>query len=574
MQKMVRFLILVSFLTCSSYAEDPAKRATTLADEYVKEFISRFPESAQFSGLPDVPLDRLSDNSAEALKEWQKLEDGWAAELSKIDSASLWGKPEWITHGFLREVIDASRGLRICRQELWPVSQMAGWQTSVTQLISMQPVGTTEERTSALTRWSQFPRYLANEITNAREGVKLGYTSPRPNVELVIQQINGLLDLTWKESPFADPVQRTEDQEFQKKWTELANDQIIPAITRYRDFLRDDYINSARKSQAITAIPNGPECYRALFRSYTTLDRSPDETFELGKKTVARNQQEALETAQKSVKGIADSNGLLKYLEDDKSDRFESREKLMEFSREAVERAHKAMPQWFGVVPKAKVVVEPHPEFLEAAVASQYEPALEDGSRPATYRIKLYKPEEQRRSVVEVTAFHETWPGHHLQMAIAQEKPNAHKITRLVFNSGFVEGWARYSEALAEEAGVYTAKNSRITRRIWPARGMVMDPGLHLKGWTREQAVDWAMAGGRTRNEAERMVDRIAIIPAQLTAYDTGAIEIRALREKAEKQLGSKFEIREFHDALLGNGSVTLPMLRQIVDHWIQQKRP
>ena len=181
------------------------------------------------------------------------------------------------------------------------------------------------------------------------------------------------------------------------------------------------------------------------------------------------------------------------------------------------------------------------------------------------------------RGDAEITAFHETWPGHHLQLAYAQRLKGVHPVSRLLGNSGFIEGWARYAEALAEEASLYRTASAKILRRTWPARGMVVDPGLHALGWTREQVVAFIEASGRFKGaEAQDAVDRIAAIPGQLTAYDSGAQLFFELRRAAETELGPQFNLPTFHDALLENGSVPLPMLRAHVERWIelQKKRP
>jgi uncharacterized protein (DUF885 family) len=224
--------------------------------------------------------------------------------------------------------------------------------------------------------------------------------------------------------------------------------------------------------------------------------------------------------------------------------------------------------------PQADIAVEPYPEFLEREASDSYWPAAEDGSRPAKYMITLHEFGEVTRSNAEITAFHESYPGHHLQLGLARERSAAHPITRLVGNSGFAEGWARYAEALAEEMGLYSSDYARANRRLWPSRGMVVDPGIHLYGWTREQATSYMAESGRFPPEiAASAVDRIAMWPGQLTAYDTGALEFFALREQAEAALGERFDIREFHDALLGNGTVTLPMLREQMQAWLEAKK-
>lgn len=198
---------------------------------------------------------------------------------------------------------------------------------------------------------------------------------------------------------------------------------------------------------------------------------------------------------------------------------------------------------------------------------------VQDGSRGASYRITLFHYADTPRSTAEITALHEAYPGHHLQGALAAELPMTHPISMLVLNAGYAEGWARYAESLAEDMGLYESPYARVSRRMWPARGMVVDPGVHLFGWTRSYAVAFMMESGHfSHEEAEALFDRIAVWPAQLTAYDTGALEFFALRKQARDALGPRFDIKEFHAVVLGSGSITLPMLRQRVEAWLAEK--
>ena len=565
-------LSLFTYVPAIAATPGSAQDVHRLADAYVAEFIQRFPEAAIFSGLTLPQHDGLSDNSLPALREWEKLEDRWQLQLNQIDGNALRGTPEWITYGFLKEAIESSRQLRICHNELWPVNQMSGWQSTFSQLASIQPVGNDKARTEALARWNKLPRYLANEIDNLREGLRQGYSTPRHNVELVIQQLDELLAGSTDKSPLYSPAQRDTTPAFQKAWSALLTDKIAPAVRSYRAFLHDEYLAKARIPIAIGAHPQGAKCYQASFRSYTTLDRTAQETFDLGQRTVKRNLDAALEIGRTTLRAN-DLETLLLRLKEDKTNRFASRDELLQFARSAVSRARTAMPKWFLHVPKSEIAVEPYPAFLERTASDSYRSAAEDGSRPAMYQITLYNFADTTRSNSEITAFHEAYPGHHLQIGLAAERAQAHVITRLVGNSGFAEGWARYAEALSEEMELYTSDYARANRRLWPARGMVIDPGIHVLGWTREQAVEFALASGRFEPQAvAALIDRIAVWPGQLTAYDTGALEFFALREEAEKSLGDKFDIRRFHDVVLRDGTVTLPMLRENVRRWIESK--
>jgi uncharacterized protein (DUF885 family) len=543
-----------------------------MADEYMKEALARYPEQAEFLGLPEAVHDRLTDNSLEALQAWQEKEDRWSAELSRIDASSLWGRPEWLTFGYLREMVEASRGTRIARSELWPVNHMSGWQAGLAQLVAIQPVLTPERRAQALARWRSLPKYLDTEVSNLREGLKLGYTAPKLTVRLTIGQLDALLAAPVESSPFSSPALRDETPEFRAAWRKLLADEINPAIRRYRDFLEKEYLPGARDSIAISALPDGAAIYRALFRSTTTLDRPAEETYRLGREAVQRYEAEAADIG-REIAGSSDLAVIRAKITSDPANYFQSREELLAFSRDAIDRARRAVPQWFLTVPKADVVIEPIPDFLEKTASSGYESPAADGSRPGTYRINLYQPEKQARSTAEITAFHETYPGHHFQISVAMEMPAGHRITRIPISGGYIEGWARYAEALAEEMGLYSSAYARIGRRLWPAHGMVVDPGIHVMGWTRQQAIDYVFATGRfSGHEAESLIDRVIAWPAQLTSYDTGALEFFALRQKAQEALGPKFDIRAFHDQLLKYGSVTLPMLREVVDRWISER--
>jgi uncharacterized protein (DUF885 family) len=578
--KSFRALLLVPLalsLSCASRgpaATPPPEQVTGLADAYMKAWLETFPENATFFAIPGMRHDRLTDNSLAALQAWQKVEDDLAARLAVVDAGSLWGKPEWVTYGFLREALEASRGLRVCRNELWPVNHMVGWQTNLSMLASMQPVGTPDLRSQARARWGMLPHYLDTEVANLREGLRLGYSTPKRNVQLVIEQLDGLLALPVAESPFYNPASRDEDPAFRKAWEELVRDGVQPAVRRYRDYLADEYLAAAREAQALAANPDGERCYAASLRFYTSLDISPRELYETGLRAIEERESRMQEIGRK-VYGTGDLAELREHLGEDRTNRFATREEILSYSRAAVERARTAVRGWFGRLPRADVVIEPQPEFQERSGTSQYLPAAEDGSRPGTYQINLYRPEDQKRGHVETTAFHETWPGHHLQVGLAQERPRTHPITRYLSNSGFTEGWARYAETLADEMGLYSSDLNRLFMISALPRGMLVDPGLHVLGWTREQAIEYTLSkqAGMTPEQAANYVDRIYVLPGQMATYGIGELEFLRLRERARQALGDRFELRELHDKMLENGGVTLGMLREVVERWIESRK-
>ena len=549
----------------------PADAMNDIADRYYAWTLERFPEQAYFAAVELERHDGLLDNSPAALAAAQAVEDELLAAVEAISADDLVGKPEWVAKALLEQQLRSSVARRVCRQELWNISQMGGWHLGYSQLATLQPVDTPELREQALARWAKFPGYVDQEVANLKSGVQQGYTVPKAVVRRVIDQLDGLLALPAESSPFFSPAARADDEAFAAALREIVETGITPALQRARDYLADEYLPVAREALSITAIPNGAECYEAMLRGYTTIDRSGEDVYELGQATVAANKAGVIELGRAAYE-TEDFNEILERAKNDPNDRFESRAELLEFSKAMVERAAAEMPNWVGTMPAQAVEVVPFEEHEEGTGRSaHYNPG--NASRPAEYRIPLDKPEEQSRGGAETVAFHEAWPGHHLQVATFQAREGMHPVTSLIWFSGPGEGWARYSEALAEEMGLYESVTGPITRRAWPARGMVVDPGIHLFGWTREQARDYMNESGRfPESMGDDMVDRIAIMPGQLTAYDSGGLEILALRRQAEEALGDEFDIREFHDKVLENGTIPLGYLRQHIEAWIASK--
>jgi len=550
---------------------EKAALVTRIADDYYAWVLEKAPEMAYFSGVELPRHDGLEDNSPAAYQARMAVVDGWLSELEAVAADELAGRPEWITHAYLLQSLQSEAALRICRNEVWNVNQMGGWHSGYQQIARRQPVGTAELRRQSLGRWSKLPAYIEQEILNLDRGLELGYSAPKTVVQRVIDQVDGLLDLEVESSPFFSPAARDTDAEFADATRSLVVDSINPAFRRYRDFLESTYLSQARSGLSVTANPDGLACYEASLQSYTTLARSGKEVYELGQATVAANKSEVIELG-RAAYGLEDFSAILERAKSDPEDRFANEEELLLFARDMVQRAESAMPGWVGKMPAVAVEVVPFEKHEEGTgMSAHYRPS--DGTHPGEYRIPLHKPQEQSRGNAEATAFHEAWPGHHLQVAVAQSVEGLHPVTRVIWFSGPGEGWARYSEALAEEMGLFTTTTGPIKRRAWPARGMVVDPGIHLFGWTREEAIAFMMESGRfPESMGDEMVDRIAILPGQLTAYDSGALEILALRREAEQALGDDFDVREFHDKVLENGTIPLTQLRAHIEEWIADR--
>jgi uncharacterized protein (DUF885 family) len=550
-----------------------AHRIDALAHEYFAGWHRTFPLSALYSGVPDAPNDVLQDNSLAAVRVWEAREDRWLDELQQVRADEIRGRPEETTYGVLLETLESARQRRVCHGELWPLDQQGGWQISLPDISQLQPLGTPRLRAEALTRWRAMPRYIDTEIGNLREGLRAGYSQPRANAEAVLEQLDDLLAISPGESPFAGLGTRDSAPGFRDSVVAIVAGDILPAVRRYRAFLASEYIPRARTATALTALPNGAECYRALVRRYTTEDLDPRAVHELGLRQMAALEAEMRPIAESGF-GTGNLPVLFERLRTDTAFTFRSREQIIRTAEAAVARAKAAMPRWFGRLPRADVIVDPCLPFEEkSGCPNSYVSGTPDGKRPGRWRINAGNTPPQPRAWLEGTAFHETIPGHHLQGSLAQERPEAHPITRYLWFSGFGEGWALYAERLALEMGIYSSDLARfgeLGEQALRAARLVVDPGLHVLGWSRQQALDYMVTHvPESRATLESEVDRYIASPGQATAYMVGRLEIERLRAEAETRLGSAFDIREFHDRVLESGTIPLSLLRAHVKTWL-----
>jgi len=570
---------LASSATAQSRADGAVQRVNTLADEYLKEWLAAFPELPTFFGIPGARHDRLQDPSAAAERAWQRREDRWLAELRAVDTSALENRPEWVTYGLLREELEASTRERVCQDRVWTVHPLAGWQSEYAAVAELQPVGTADLRQQALARWSGLPKLIDTEIANLREGVRAGYTEPKVNVQRVLTGMDKILATPDTASPFYSPATRDTTPAFQVAFQHLVSTAITPALRRYRDYLANEYLPAAREAIAITANPNGAACYRAAIRRATTLDLSGEEIHERGLREVAAAESTIRVVAERAYR-TSDTRALLQRLRADTAYSIESRDHVIPVVDSILARAWSAVPHWFGLQPRAKVSVQPFPEFEEPAVPlGQYISAAVDGSRPGIYRVNLYLATKPgARLALDNLTFHEAVPGHHFQIAIAMERQGVHPLTRYLGNSAFVEGWGIYSETLAHEMGLYASDAAwlrDLEDHVYTSATLVMETGMHVTGWSRQQAIDYELQHTtRSAEQAAIDVDRRIGLLGQGLSYMMGYLEIARLRTEAEHALGSRFDIKTFHDRVLENGSITLAMLSQKIHRWLGTSSP
>lgn len=552
--------------------ERPDARVRELADAYLDGFFERNPDQVTLFGVTGRRHDGLPDNSLEALKAWQAREDVWLAQAKQIDPALIEAPPLRGTYAIVREALESSIGVRVCRQELWTVSQFVNsWQVQDGYTVTIQPVGTEEARKEALARWSRLPKFIDTEIANLRDGLKAGYSAPTLNVRIVIDQMTTLIATPIAESPFDSPSVRDKTPEFMQQFDLLVREQIVPAFTRYRDFLAKDYLPAAREAIAVSANPNGAACYNASVRYHSSLPMVARDVHAIGLHEVEQLDAEMRAIGQRSF-STGDVAVLLQRARTEKRYFFKNSEDLIARSQSALDRAKRGMHDWFGLLPNADVVIQRYPKFREKNGPNEYNPPAEDGSRSGVFFINAYQAETKSRVNAESTAFHEMIPGHHLQGAIALERKDIHPIGRYLGNSGYLEGWGLYAERLADEMHLFSGDLDRLgmlSSQALRAVRLVVDSGIHTMGWTRKQAIAYMLAHtAEDPADVASEVDRYIIYQGQATAYMLGKLEITTAREEAKQAMGRNFDIKQFHDRVLEDGAVPVSFLHEKIRQW------
>lgn len=577
---MVRSICAAVAAALAACAEPPDERAAlsarvdSLADALVDTRLAIAPELGTIEGLANADHGRIRDNSLAALRTAEARMDSLHMRALTIDPAPLAGTPQEVTYAVTREALESERMLRVCREELWGVaSYVNGWQAQYTDLALLQPVGTDSLRAAALARARALPRYIANEIVNLREGLRLGYSSPQVIVRNVIGQLDAITRGPAIRSPFYSPAERDTTAAFRAELARVIETELNPAIREYRTFLAREYLPKARVALGVSENPDGAACYQATIRGFATVDLPSDSVFSIGLAEMERIREEMRAIASRSFGGESLAT-LLPRLRTDPRYTFRTSQEIIDTAAVVIVRGKAAMGQWFGRLPKADVVIQPYPEFRQQAGApGQYQSAPDDGSRPAIFLINPSNPTRQSRADAENTAIHEAIPGHHLQVAIAKERTDLHRISRYSFSSGFGEGWALYAERLGDEMGLYSgdlARMGMLSSEAFRAARMVIDAGLHMQRWTREQALDYltshtVISPGMAQGE----IDRYISWPGQAPSYMIGRGEIMRLREAARATMGARFDIRAFHDHVLEYGTVPLGLLRTRIERWM-----
>ena len=535
-----------------------------LAADYWDAYLRRHPTFA--TAIGDRRFDAsLTDDSPSGRDAWRAALDGFARRL-----AALSDDADPVTRAALDEALRADRAVLDADPGAFTVDPMDGPQVDLLNIPSYQPVRTPDEADALLERWRAMPAYLDTAGRRLREGAADGRTGVATLLTKATEQLNELLARPNPEWPLMEPA--GEAHAIADELLAVVRDEIRPAFERYRALLVDELTPVIRPDDlpGLVHLPGGEAAYRSMARAHTSLDTPPDEIHATGLAEIERIDTEFVALGGRLL-GTDGLEPTLRALRTDPALHFASGEEIVAVAEASLARANAAIPEWFGRLPEAacEVVRIPAHEEKHSTIAYYRDPAS-DGSRPGQYYVNTYAPETRPRYEAEVLAFHESVPGHHLQIAIAQELEGLPAFRRFGGTTAYVEGWGLYTERLSEEMGLLSGELDRfgvLSFDAWRASRLVVDTGMHALGWTRQQAIEFMTAHTALgENNVANEVDRYIAWPGQALAYKLGQLELLRLRAKVRDRLGARFDIRAFHDAVLEGGALPLAALRTAVD--------
>lgn len=567
-------------------AEDKGARLTKLYAEYWEEVLKLNPVQATFQGdnryndlLPDF-------GSAEYRKQQHDFTVRWLKTIKDVGSAGLHGQDLLSYEIFVRDAENSLEGEKF-PDWMMPVNQMASTASYAVMLgsgSSAQPFKTVKDYDNWLARGSKLPILFDTDIANMREGIKAGVVQPRTLMVKVIPQLDALIKDKPEDTLFWGPIKNlpadfsaADKQRLTADYRKMIGERLLPAYRKLRAFINDEYLPATRDSVGLDKLPDGLAWYAYNARNSTTTDMSPDAIHQLGLSEVARIHGEIRKLmAETGFKGSLQD--FFKFMQNDPRFSFKDEPALLAYYRALEARINKRIPEQFSLTPKAPFEIRPVEEFrAKSAAGGEYQSPSEDGSRPGIFYVNTYDLPTRKTWDAEDLYLHEAIPGHHFQLALQQELSGVPAFRRFGGETAFIEGWGLYSESLGKSLGVYETPYDYfgyLQNELWRAIRLVTDTGLHSKGWTREQVIKYMLdnsAESETQSTAE--AERYIAWPAQALAYKIGELKIQQLRAKSEEELGSKFDVREFHAEVLKDGSVPLDVLEAKIDRWIASKK-
>lgn len=546
------------------------KELNNLAHEYYEWSLRTHPIEASLRGVHDhdAELDEFSREAEDRQISYLRSVAGGAADIDKEDLSAS----DRITRDVLIFETETQADAAETRIAELAVDPALGFQAILAILVPQFPIENTQHADDFLARFSRLPRAVAEMNDRLAEGVANGRTPMKSAAEKTVAQIDDMLTSPVDQSPFmaAQRPPDLDESEWRSRLAELVREYVRPALGAYRDMIADQVQPAGRSDEkpGLSWLPDGEASYAALITRHTSLPLSAGAIHDIGLQQVERLDDEYRELGAE-VLGTSDLTEIYGRLRDDPDLHFESGPEVVEYSENAMAKAKAAMGDWFGRLPKADCVVTETP----VGPLAFYIPPATDGSRPGTFFINTAQPSNWGRFEIEAMAYHESIPGHHLHMAISQELEDIPEFRKHAPITVCEEGWGLYAERLADEMGLYTGQLERIgmlSNDSMRSVRLVVDTGIHAMGWSRQKAIDYFLANSpMSLGAIENEVDRYIGNPGQALAYMLGRLEIMRMRREAEDALRDRFDIKGFHDTVLGSGPVPMPTLDLMVKEWV-----
>ncbi len=579
--KRVLVLFIASFvLVCSAAAQDNAE-ATRLNALFARHWVwtnETFPEWGTFRGDHRFG-DRLTDNSAAGRAAQDAATQRWLAEARAIDRAALPATDRVSLDLFVRDAERRIAMFLFTGFRSLSIGSNDGVQTALAGLLAVTPMDSRERAEQLLRRLAAFAPRIDDEIARMREGAALGWAPTRQALERALVQIDRQLAPAAEDGPFYAPFKRlpaamaqAERSELQARGRTAVDHQVLPAMRKLRAFIADEYLAKAVRNGAYSAYPDGARVYELLVRERTTTTLSPQRIHEIGLAELDRLRGR-MEATMREAKFDGDFAAFVHFLRNDPRFRYADADALLAHYRDIGKRLDAEMPRLFAELPRAPWGVKAMPSHMAPDRAEYYERPASDGSRAGYFFANAQGWARKRTWEAETLVAHEAVPGHHMQTARALELRNLPEFRRSGFFTAYGEGWALYAETLGFEAGLYTDPYSRFGHLQWQAfraARLVVDTGLHALGWSRERAIDFMVERTGVAPEfVTSEVERYLSTPGQALAYMIGRMKFDELRERARTRLGTKFDLRRFHNMLLDQGALPLDVLERLADGWI-----
>jgi uncharacterized protein (DUF885 family) len=557
--------------------EDRRKALNQLFSDYWEDNLRHSPELA--SSLGDKRYnDQISDYSVKAFNAGLEREQGFLMRLAVIDSTGFTAQEMISRDLLLRQFTEDQEAAEYKEWEM-PVNQMSGIHTTYPQLVPQLSFTTVKDYDDWIARLHAIPKAFEQTTQNMSIGVEDHRVPPKYLLVKVLDQVKELAHQKPEESPLALPLKSfpasipaAEQARIKTEMLDAIGKEVLPAYLRFQRFLEVTYVPAGREEPGISALPDGAKYYAFLIRRTTTTNLTAQQIHQIGLDEVAKDEAEMLVIAKKL--GFQDLKSFQASMKTNPKLKPTSREQILDAYRGYLGPMKAKLPELFGRLPKAGFEVAAVPEYLEKTSAdAYYEAGTPDGSRPGRIRVDTYNPTDRDLTDIESIAYHEGLPGHHLQISISQELEGVPDFRKFGGYTAYVEGWGLYAERLGKDVGFYQDPYSdygRLQGDIWRAIRLVVDTGVHSQHWTREQMVQYFhdhSAINETSVQAE--TDRYVAWPSQALAYKVGQLKILELRDRAKKALGTKFDIRAFHDEVLDSGALPLDVLDQRINDWI-----